>query len=140
LPERVLALDLLLTGDAAPDAPWEYSALLATTGQRPLGIEAGQLIATTDWLRQLASSSAVRLETIGIRSQAVALVAATLEPTLFSGIVVRKGMDSLGYLLEAAVPYRQAPDLFCLNLYREFDLDTLAALATPSSRAGKLER
>ena len=35
----------------------------------------------------------------------------------------------LAKLLDAPVTYEAAPDLFCLDLYKEFDLDRLAALA-----------
>src|SRR5439155_1499785 len=128
--EQVLALDLLLSGDAAPESPWEYAALLAATGERPLGIEAAQLIAVTKWLRENSGGRGpVRLETTGPRSQTIALVAAALESALFSEIAVHDGIKSLGHLLEAAVPYRQAPELFCLDFYKYFDLDILATLA-----------
>ena len=45
--EQVLAVDLLFTGDAAPnqDDFEEFPLMLATTGDRALGIEAAQLIA-----------------------------------------------------------------------------------------------
>jgi hypothetical protein len=69
------------------------------------------------------------LEATGIRSQVVAQVTAALEPNLFPDVVVRNGMESFSYLLEAAVPYRQAPDLFCLDFYREFDAQILRTLA-----------
>jgi hypothetical protein len=29
------------------------------------------------------------------------------------------------------VPFRSAPELFCLDLYKDFDLDSLGALAAP---------
>jgi hypothetical protein len=38
-------------------------------------------------------------------------------------------MKSLAYLIDTPVPFRTAPELFCLDLYKYFDLDTLAALA-----------
>jgi hypothetical protein len=41
-------------------------------------------------------------------------------------------MHSLGYLLEKPVPYAAAPDLFCLDLYKEFDIDQLEVLADPA--------
>jgi dienelactone hydrolase len=130
--DQVLALDLLLSGDAAPDSPWEYAALLATTGERPLGIEAAQLIALVKWLQAGSSGrEPVRVVTTGIRSQTVALVAAALEQTLFAEIVVRNGMKSLSDLFDVGVPYKQAPELFCLDLYKDFDLDILAVLANP---------
>jgi hypothetical protein len=62
-----------------------------------------------------------------------ALVASALEPNLFSSVVVHEGMPSLGYLLEAPVNYWEAPELFCLDLYKQFDLDRLTALAAPTA-------
>jgi hypothetical protein len=67
----------------------------------------------------------------GIRNQASALVAAALEPDLFSEITVRDGIRSFSYVLEKPVTYAQAPELFCLDLYKEFDIDRLEALAAP---------
>ena len=62
----------------------------------------------------------------------IATVAAALEPDLFSEVVVHEGMPSLNFLLEAPVTFENAPDLFCLDLYKEFDLDRLAAMAAPA--------
>jgi hypothetical protein len=31
------------------------------------------------------------------------------------------------------VEFHQAPELFCFDLYKQFDLDRLAALAAPAS-------
>jgi hypothetical protein len=39
-------------------------------------------------------------------------------------------MHSLAYLLDKPVPLRAAPDLFCLDLYKDFDIDSLSALAS----------
>ena len=41
-------------------------------------------------------------------------------------------MHSLSYLMEEPVQYTNAPDLFCLDLYKQFDIDRLAALAKPA--------
>jgi hypothetical protein len=38
-------------------------------------------------------------------------------------------MKSLSYLLEKPVDYRSAPDLSCLDLYKYFDIDSIAAIA-----------
>jgi len=46
-----------------------------------------------------------------------------------SQVTVRNGLHSLGDLLDQAIPYKQAPELFCLDLYKYFDLDILQALA-----------
>ena len=52
--------------------------------------------------------------------------------TLFSEIVVRDGMHSLSYLLDAPVKFEQAPELFCLDLFKYFDIDSLEAMAAPA--------
>jgi Acetyl xylan esterase (AXE1) len=136
--ERVLAVDLLFTGDAAALKPGpsvraenEYTQMVSGVGDRPLGLAVAQLIGVIRWLRQSAAVGKVRLESTGIRSQVTALVAGALEPELISEVVVRKGMKSLRHLLDAPVEYSAAPDLFCLDLYKEFDLEDLHRLAAP---------
>ncbi len=74
----------------------------------------------------------MRLESLGIRSQVVATIAAALEPELFSEVVSHAATPSLGHLLDVPVAFREAPELFCLDLYKEFDLDRLAVLAGPT--------
>ncbi|MFB3830094.1 MAG: hypothetical protein ACE15B_25225 [Bryobacteraceae bacterium] len=51
----------------------------AATGDRPLGLQAAQLISVERWLGEHAGVQKVRLESAGPRSQVAALVAATLE-------------------------------------------------------------
>jgi hypothetical protein len=131
--EQVLALDPAFLGEAWSDR--ETRRLLQNLsglGERPLGIEAAQLVAAARWLVEGTAPARPRLETRGIRSQVIALVAAALEPDAFSEIVVRDGMPSLAHLLDAPVAYLDAPELFCLDLYKQFDVGTLAELAGPT--------
>lgn len=132
--EQVLALDLLFFGDASPPNPIApfYTQLLGAIGDRPIGMEAAQLIAVADWFQARSPGSRIRLETTGIRTQSVALVACDLDPNLFAQLVTQGGMQSLSFLLEKPVIYDDAPDLFCLDLYREADLAGLATLAEPT--------
>ena len=131
--EQVLVLDLLFTGDAAPDQPsWLLTEMLAATGERPLGMEAAQLVGIARWAQIKWNPPTIRLETTGIRSQVVSLVAASLEPHLFSTIENYGGMSSLAYLLDKPVHYEAAPDLFCLDLYKDFDIDLLRTLTSPT--------
>ncbi|PYV94638.1 MAG: hypothetical protein DMG86_22790 [Acidobacteria bacterium] len=67
-----------------------------------------------------------------MRSQVVALVASSIEPAMFSEVWIGEGIRSLAYLLDTPVAYRTASDLFCLDLYKEFDLDLLALVAEPA--------
>jgi dienelactone hydrolase len=132
--EQVLALDLLFMGDAYKEpAPAEYVQIFHSLGDRPLGLQAAQLIEIAHWLQKTNGSQPVRLEVTGIRNQVAALVASALEPNLFSKLVVHEGMPSLGYLLESPVRFEQAPELFCLDLYKELDLDRMVVVAAPTA-------
>jgi dienelactone hydrolase len=140
--EQVLAIDPLFFGNSIPDkagsdsqAAEYFMQLLATLGDRALGIEVAQVLASIQWLRQNLHAHSVRLECTGIRSQVIGLVAAALEPAILSELQIHQGMRSLNYVLEAPVSHHAAPDLFCLDLYKEFDLDRLVALAQPAKVA-----
>jgi len=132
--EQTLAADLVFTGDAAPkeDDLEEFPLMMATTGERALGIEGAQLIALAQWLKNNFGAKMIRVESLGIRNQVVALVAADLAPGLFSEIAIRGGMPSFRYLLDTPVKFESAPDLFCLDLYKQFDIDRLASIAEPA--------
>ncbi len=129
--EQVLALDLLFTGDAAPPKSGltRFALMVSEAGDRPIGIEAAQLIAASHWMRETGPAAPVRIETSGIRSQLISLIAAALGKGQFSEVVHRDGMSSLAHLYEVPVRFEQAPDLFCLDLYKYFDVAPLRELA-----------
>ncbi len=136
--EQVLAADLLFIGDS-----WNgleaslYVEILHGMGDRVLGMQVAQLHALTGWVRRISAGGKVRIEADGPRSQVAALVAAALQPDLYSAVSIRDGMSSLGYLLAKPVEFKEAPELFCLDLYRQFDLKQIAALASPVVIAAK---
>ena len=130
--EQVLALDLLFNGATAPENPADWEMLVATTGDRPLGLEAAQLLAVAAWLRADAGRSGFSVVTEGIRNQVIAVTSAALEPTVFVRTESRQWMGSLDYLLKNSVAFRTAPELFCLDLYKYFDLDRLSLMAVPT--------
>jgi hypothetical protein len=129
--EQALSLDILFNGDAAPKDPPSsaFTQLLAASGKRPLEIEAGQLIAAVKWLQGNFGVKKIRVETSGMRSQIIALAAAALEPGLIHESAGQGGIKSFQELLEKPVEYQAAPDLFCLDLYKHFDVDRLSAMA-----------
>jgi dienelactone hydrolase len=141
--EQVLAADLisftpdqkhsgfLVASFQGRHQPHMLATMLAAVGDRPLGIQAAQLISIARWLQKRSGASRVRLESTGIRSQVISLTAAALEPELFSEVIVRDGMSSLRHLLDGPVEFQTAPELFCLDLYKEFDLDRLVEIAAP---------
>ena len=133
--EQVLALDTILNGATMPkesnSSVWPM--MLVTDGDRPLGLEVAQLLATSKWLQNTTGQQTIRLETEGIRSQMVGLIAAALEPGLFSTVVSNDVLESLGELLNGPLLFRTAPDLYCLDLYKYFDIDRLEAAAAPTT-------
>lgn len=132
---QVLVLSLLFTGDANPsggDAP-RFAYMMNAVGAPPLGLEAAQLIGITQWARQHWHPSGLTLESSGYRMQVVSLVAGALEPKLFEKIGIHQGMRSLSYILDEAISSSRVPDMFCRDLYKDFDLDMLKAMAEPAA-------
>jgi dienelactone hydrolase len=145
--EQVLAVDLTFVGDAwKGNEPYSYAQILDGLGDRPLGMQVAELVGIVRWssaqgrsaiglaapTNAAADGQKVRLECTGMRSQVAGLVAAALEPGLFSEVRIDEGLSSLGFLLQGPVTFDQAPELFCLDLYKDFDLDRLAVLAAPA--------
>ena len=131
--EQVLALDLTFFGDTWKDLePFLYVQILDGQGERAVGVQAAQLIEIAEWLRKRSGAQKIGLESRGIRTEAIALVAAALQPDVFSDVVVHDSMASLDYVLQVPVRFQSAPELFCLDLYKEFDVDRLAAMAAPA--------
>ena len=104
---------------------------LATVGERPLGIRASHLLALTKWLKDHHGAPEVQVEAQGFRSQVVVLLSAALNPLAYSEVRIEKGIQSLNHLLAKPIPYSEAPELFCLGLFPEFDLERLIPLAKP---------
>ena len=133
--EQVLALDLIFNGFTSPQTsdPTDWEMLVSTAGDRPLGMEAAQLLAVAHWMQSGNTNRKIQIETDGIRSAIIAEVAAAIEPDTFSVINSRHAMKTLNYLLDAPVAFHSAPDLFCLDLYKYFDIGSIQAIAAPTS-------
>ncbi len=132
---QVLALSILFTGDATPSKQnvGSFGYMMSAVGAPPLGLEAAQLIGITNWAKQRWHPSEVSLESEGYRMQLVSLVAGALQPKLFHSITIHQGIRSLADLLVEPVKSDEVPDVFCLDLYKDFDLDMLKAMADPAN-------
>jgi dienelactone hydrolase len=133
--EQVLALDLIFNGSTRPQIPdsTDWELLVASAGDRPLGLEVAQLLGVARWLSANNAHKRIEVETDGIRSAVIAAVAAAIDPGAFSVITSRHAMTSLSYLLDKPVAFRSAPDLFCLDLYKYFDIDSIKAIGAPTT-------
>jgi hypothetical protein len=74
----------------------------------------------------------VSINTVGPRGQVAALVACAVAPDLFKALSTTDGLTSFADLRARATRYQESPELFCLDLARNFEIDTLATLAGPA--------
>lgn len=128
---RVLTVDPFYFGEAKiASRDYLFALLLATVGERPLGIQAGQVAAVARWT-QAAHSQPATVLAIGPRSSLFALVAAALEPQAVAGVDLHDSLGSLKEIIERNATVDQTPEAFCFGLLEQFDIRQLAALVAP---------
>jgi hypothetical protein len=130
---RVLLMDPLMLGEARfPDHGYLYALLISTIGERPLGIQAGQIAAVARLASQKPWGDApVSILAIGPRSGVMALVAAAVEEPAIGAVEVRGSLGSLKELIETKATYEKSPELFCFGLLEAADIAQLAAACAP---------
>ncbi len=129
---RVLAVDPFYFGEAAiKTRGYLYALLIATVGERPLGIQAGQIAAVARWTCTEHGSGPVLLAATGPRSSTFALVAAALDDKAIGQVELTGAFGSLKEVIELNRGVDQMPEMFCFGLLKEFDIKHLAALAAP---------
>jgi hypothetical protein len=109
-----------------------YALLIATVGERALGIEAGQVNAVSRWA---ADQFQVRpaLQTTGPRSSIVALVAKAVEPGNPGTLKPSQHLEDLRGILRNNWTVIDKPELFCFGLLEFFNVPQLRALATQAN-------
>jgi dienelactone hydrolase len=127
----VLMLDLTGVGKSAPSKSMLFSLLTAAIGDRPLGIEAGQLAAAARWAAGANEGKPVRLVAVGPRMGVTALVAAAQETEAIECVELAGALGSLKEILENNRGVDQLPELFCFGLLEAFDIKQIAALVAP---------
>ena len=130
--QRVLAVDLFFFGEGKIEKrDFLYALLIASTGDRPLGIQASQLSAIARWSEADLKSGPVSIAAVGSRMCAIALVAAGLEEKAISGVELHGALGSLKEIIETNRGVNLWPELFCFGLLEAFDVKQLAALVAP---------
>jgi dienelactone hydrolase len=131
---RVLAIDPLLVGESqtkAQDPQYTYPLFMSAVGERPLGIQAAQLVAIARWSRGDQRERQVNLIAWGPRASAAALVAAAIAPDDVRGVEMNDALTSLKQLIEQDKAVESLPELFAFGLLKEFDIRDIAALVSP---------
>jgi hypothetical protein len=130
--QRVVAVDPFGFGESQVSQNAHlFAFMVATVGQRPLGIQAEQVAAVARWLRGRFSNMPVALVAEGPRTSLVALVAAGLEVEAIRRIDLFESLGSLKEIIDRNQLANQTPELFCFGLLQRFDVLQLAALVAP---------
>ena len=124
---RVFAADIFGTGELHADP--RHHMLIATAGQRPLGVQVGQVLLLLDALSERHSAPHITAQ--GQVVSIIALFAAALKPKSVASLTSNTLLDTLSRLVDWPLSYASAPSLFCFGLLAEFDLPDLIALSAP---------
>ncbi|HYR58085.1 MAG TPA: hypothetical protein VEO95_05630, partial [Chthoniobacteraceae bacterium] len=137
--QRVLAVDPFYFGESKIAQRDSLLALLvATVGDRPLGIQASEVAAVARWAcEQFAvapakSAPLVALHAIGRRSSTFALVAAALERRAIGAVKLAQPLASLHEVIDGNWTVSEKPELFCFGLLESFDVPQLRQLIQPA--------
>jgi len=133
--ERVLAADLCSFGELkiVPKReyiPADFMLAIATVGDRPLGVQSGQLLAIAGWLRK-QEGKFPRVVAVGPRSSLIATVAAGLDSEAIGALELHQSLGSLKEIIEQNLTAEHAPELFCFGLLERFDVPQLVTLIAP---------
>lgn len=126
VPAHVVAVDVFGSGELAVN--WQEHMILAGAGERPLGIQAAEILALARWARSRFDARAVSLHATGLVLPVAGLLAAALEPRLFAELVADPLPASFKRLFDWPVDYEQAAPLFCFGLFARFDVPDLVRM------------
>jgi dienelactone hydrolase len=124
---HVLVADLYYFGEMHPPShDWLWTLMLATVGDRALGIQAAQLNAIAKWAK-----GDVKVVAIGPRTSTIATIAAAIDAKAIGTLELHEPLGSFKEILETNRVVATTPELFCFGLLEHFDTADLAALVAP---------
>jgi hypothetical protein len=127
-----MVLDILLAGEQNPDFSRSTfgAMLLATVGERALGVAVSQLNAIINYNKD----KNITLVGKGIVCSTVALLSAALK---YSGNIEKLELIelpvSLKQLIKNKIEYDKYPELYCFGLLRYFDIKEYIGMAAPAN-------
>ncbi|HIK95110.1 MAG TPA: hypothetical protein EYG03_24475 [Planctomycetes bacterium] len=129
---RVLAIDPFYFGESRiAERDFLYAILVASIGDRPLGIQAGQLVAAANWARDEFQCDEVTLVASGPRTSVIALAAAGLSADAIDAVQLRDCPGTLREFIEQNKGANHMPEMLCFGLLKHSDIAQLVALAAP---------
>lgn len=131
--QRVIAVDPFYFGESALGSrDFLFGLLVSSLGERPLGIQAGQVMAAARWA-SARHGGRVTVEAHGPRTSLVALVAAALESDAIAGVRTHGGWRSLRALFDQNISAQEMPEMFTFGLLAEFDIPQIEQLVAPGT-------
>ena len=128
---RVVAVDLADQGEMVLKRNMLFPLLVAAVGERPLGVQAGQLAAVSRWLAEDRGVGPVTVKAVGPRATTIALVAAAMDEKAIARVELHDALGSLKEVIERNLGANNGAELFCFGLLESFDIKQIAALAAP---------
>lgn len=129
---RVIAIDPFYFGESKiAQRDFLFALMIATVGDRPLGIQASQVAAVARWAADRHRGNPITVIAKGPRSSTFALVAAALETDAIAQVELHGSLGSLKEVLEQNWGANQKPELLCFGLLEAFDIKQIAALVAP---------
>lgn len=129
---RVFAFDPFYFGELSiRERAYLWALMISTVGERPLGVQAGQLTSVAQWIKERTQPTELRVVTIGPRTGVIGLVAAALNPDLLPLVDEHGTLESLKTLIDDNYSFEQAPELFCFGLLEHTDISHLRDLIRP---------
>jgi dienelactone hydrolase len=129
---RALAIDPFYVGESKIASKDHLFALLVSAvGERPIGIQAGQIAAIARSAKAHGQQGRVWVEAYGPRLGMAALVASAMTPDAIDQVRLSGALSSLHQVIDENRSVDKDPELFCFGLLEEFDVKQLIALAAP---------
>lgn len=128
--QRVVAVDLFYFGESfPPERSYLFPLFLSGVGERPLGVQAGELSAVARWVARHTNQRPA-VSAVGPRTSLIALVTAAVDDTLLR-VELSGSLGSLKQVIEDNLTVREVPEYFCFGLLEAVDIRQLAALVAP---------
>lgn len=128
---RAAAMDPFYFGESSlGQRDFLFALLVSALGERPLGVQAGQVAAAARWLAA-RHGNPVAIAARGPRTSLIALVAAALEPDAISGVQLHESWRTLHQVFDRNISAQQMPEMFVFGLLAEFDIPQIEALVRP---------
>ena len=129
--QRVISIDPFFFGESKIkfNEGHLYPVLMAAVGQRALGVQAAQVAAAARWVRATSPDKRVALQTEGMRTSLIALVACALEPGIVDSASHTGQLQSLDHVVRNDCTVDKYPEMFCFGLLERFDIPHLQVLA-----------